>query len=393
MNHQAVPTCPICQQDNVNDFFQVEEIPTQDGILLSSKEQAEKAPTGNIELVFCKACHYIYNRAYEPEKIDFTKYEMAMHYSSMYQEFNKKLLNILINDFKLSNKVILDAGCGKGHFLVELCQLGNNTGIGIDPSYENSDNLEFNPNQINFIKEYYNEAQSEHKADFIMCRHVVDELDDPLAFIKLFNNNLKEIDPIGIYVEVPNALNTFENKLTWNIGYAKRSWFTPESITQIYKEAGFEVVRIEPFLKGNYMGVFGKPISKNYSYQVDDQKQSARIKSFTEFSEAFDKGLAKWKSLIEEWTQKGSKVALWGAGMRAINFLSVFPDHDLISLVIDINPHRQNKFLPRSGFLVGAPENLQNQAIDVLIISNPTYQQEIKDHAISLGYKGEFEIL
>lgn len=390
---EGIPTknCPVCEHNGLFAFFGATGIPTQDGIMYQSRDDALRAPSGDIKLIYCHRCHYIFNEAYDPARMNFSDYEMNMHYSKTYQQHNQDVIDFLVNEVQLTGKTILDAGCGNGYFLVDLCQKTNNTGIGIDPSFNNSDNLSFDPGQITFIKAYYDERQADQMVDFIVCKQVIDELADPAQFVKCFKHNLSSQDPIGVYIEIQNGMVTFENQLVWNIGYAKKSWFTIESITYLLESNGFEVKNVKSLLKGAYLGVLAAPAEAD---KVSSPSTNRSILSTLKaFSDSYEREGKKWRSLMDRWLAEGKKIALWGAGMRGINFLSAFPDHQLISQVIDINPNRKNKYLPRSGFKVEAPEALKTQRIDMIIISNSIYAQEIMEQAKDLGYSGAFEIL
>ncbi|MCB0631383.1 MAG: methyltransferase domain-containing protein [Saprospiraceae bacterium] len=383
------PVCPICQASGVRDFFVAENVPAQDGVVYPTKEEALNAPAGTVTLTFCPNCHYIYNRTYDPAKITFLDYDFNLHYSPTYQKFNKELIASLIEHHGLRNKSILGVACGRGHFLVQLCQTGNNRGLGIDPSYGKADDLQFDPDQISFKKDYYSEKYEDLRVDFITCRHLMDELSDPVGFLKLFKHNLKEKTG-GVYLEVPNTFKTFKDQLIWNIGYAKRTWYTPASIAYQLELAGFTVTKIGKYLDGDYLGVEAVPAELGQGAEESQQETTEEV--LEAFSAAFLNGQKTWNETFDGWKHKKFRVALWGAGMRGINFLSAFPRHDIISLVLDINPHRQGKFLPTSAFEVKAPEALSGQDIDVLIISNATYKQEIMEHARSLGFTGTFEV-
>ena len=47
--------------------------------------------------------------------------------------------------------------------------------------------------------------------------------------------------------------------------------------------------------------------------------------------------------------------------------------------IIDINEKRHGKYLPGSGHEIVAPEFIINYAPDLVIITNPTYAEEIKN--------------
>jgi len=300
------------------------------------------------------------------------------------------LINGLINRHQLNNKTILEVACGKGHFLVALCEAGDNRGIGIDPSFEKVDDLEYDSMQITYINDYYSAAYSDVKVDFIVCRHLIDELERPVDFLKLMKQNLKQNPRSAIYLEIPNALKTFSSSLIWNIGYAKRSWFSPYSITYLLQLAGYKNIRIEEFLDGDYLGIEAFPA---FSAEPTGEIKIEKIfQQFETFSHAYRSGTIEWQQKLDAWNEKKFKLALWGAGMRGINFLSHFPNLSNLALVIDINPLRQGKFLPKSGFQVSAPEALKEQKVDIILISNATYQNEIMAQAKALGFTGHFDI-
>lgn len=390
MHRKPTSVCPICGSRSTLDFFKAEKIPAQDGVVWPTRSQALEAPQGSIQLEFCTDCHYIYNRAHDPEKITFLDYDFSLHYSATYQQFNDELIASLIEEHQLRDKSILSVACGLGHFLVQLCRTGNNRGLGIDPSYQATPELQFDPEQISFKADYYSDQYSHLQVDFITCRHLLDELDDPIGFLKLFKQNLRPGSPTGIYLEVPNSFKTFTDQLIWNLGYAKRTWYTPYSIAQQLEAAGFKVTRIRELLNGDYLGVEAVPAELERQGPAIPREDPRQI--FRDFSTAYNQGREEWQRKLTDWDQRQFKIALWGAGMRGINFLSAFPLHDLITLVLDINPHRQGKFLPISGFQVQAPETLQHEPIDVLIISNATYQNEIMEQAKALGFQGEFAV-
>jgi hypothetical protein len=249
--------------------------------------------------------------------------------------------------------------------------------------------LSYDPQQVRFIQDYYSPAYTEPKVDFIVCRHVMDELEFPLEFLQWFKQTLSA-NPGGIYLEVPNSLKTFTQALIWNIGYAKRSWFTAYSMTYLLQRAGFKEIQVHKVLDEDYLGVEARA---NFTGEPAAALPfDPAIEILQNFSAVYSQELQHWKQIQADWQEKQYRVALWGAGMRGINFLSHFAEMSTLALVIDINPLRQGKFLPKSGFQVSAPEALRTHPIDILIISNATYAEEIKQQARELGYRGEFVV-
>ena len=65
----------------------------------------------------------------------------------------------------------------------------------------------------------------------------------------------------------------------------------------------------------------------------------------------------------------------------------------LAHYVLDINPDRHEKYIPGSAPKVVAPEFIAEYRPDVIIITNPIYEQEIKKQVCELGVSCEFMIV
>jgi hypothetical protein len=97
-----------------------------------------------------------------------------------------------------------------------------------------------------------------------------------------------------------------------------------------------------------------------------------------------------WKRRIEEIMQSGRKVVAWGAGARAVSFLNALKIREEVPLVADINPKRQGKYMPGTGQRVVSPEFLVGYQPEVIIVTNPTFEVEIKLQAKDLGLSCDF---
>ena len=76
--------------------------------------------------------------------------------------------------------------------------------------------------------------------------------------------------------------------------------------------------------------------------------------------------------------KQGRNVAAYGAaakGNTLLNYCGV--KNDLISYVVDANPHKQNKFLPASHIPVVNEEHLKNDKPDFVIILPWNLKDEI----------------
>jgi hypothetical protein len=218
--------------------------------------------------------------------------------------------------------------------------------------------------------------------DFASCRHVVDIVADPIEFTRMIQRTL---GPQTIfYCEVPRAQHTFTNRIAWNVVYEHNIWFTEESFRYFLEAAGFEVLRTAPCWRDEYLGIDARVNRQVTPRAISAETYEQLIDMLRGFSADTLHLRQSWARQLAKMTSSGKRVALWGAGARGITFLTEIPQALSIGAIIDINPARQGKFIPRSGHRVDAPSYLTEFKPDVVIISNPTYAEEIRRDASAL---------
>ena len=128
--------CPICESDLVEPLVEISDMPVHCNLLWLTNQEAVAATKGNISLGICRNCTHIYNYQFNPVLMDYEKeYENSLHYSKVFQAYAENLANHIVNDFGIRNKKVIEIGSGQGDFLSLVCEIGNNEGIGFDPSY------------------------------------------------------------------------------------------------------------------------------------------------------------------------------------------------------------------------------------------------------------------
>lgn len=386
--------CPICGSDDTRIFLELARMPAQDGVVHATRQAALDAPAGDIKLAICRQCHYIGNLAYDAEKIQFTEYNYAQHHSQQYRDHVDEVVSTLINGHSVRNKTVIDVGCGEGYFLNAVCNAGENRGVGIDPSLNVTNEAPIDNDRLELIRDFYSDKYSHYKGDLVSCRHVIDELAAPREFLQLIINALAPGEDSIIYLELPNAVRTFEQNLVWNIGYAKRSWFTATSLGAMLRICGLSVVKTETLFRDEYLGIVGRRAPDS---DVDSPfpKESAdeMIALLDGFAKHFSGEVETWKARIAELKKRKEQMVIWGAGMRGINFLHQFGDERVFPKIVDINTNRQGSYLPGSGYFIDKPEILKSFQPERVLLSNPTYEREIRAQIEEMGVVCELEFL
>jgi hypothetical protein len=98
----------------------------------------------------------------------------------------------------------------------------------------------------------------------------------------------------------------------------------------------------------------------------------------TEFRRACDTRAAEWRERL----RSAQRPAIWGAGSKGVAFLTTIGADAGIELAVDVNPHKQGRWLAGSGVRVVAPGRLRDYGPDLVVAMNPVYLEEI-GHALS----------
>jgi hypothetical protein len=383
--------CRVCDAPEADPFFRLESVPVQDGLLWPSAAAALAAPTGDLELVFCPECGYIGNRAFDPGKLRYDPtYDISLHYSPVYRGFIAALVERLARDHDLRGKTVLEIGSGKGDFLEALCARAGSRGIGFDPTSAGHDDP---AGAVRVVKDFYSERYASEPADLLCCRHVLNSISDLRGFLETVRRTLGPRTGSVVYFEVPDGAVIFRRRVVWNVVYEHCSFFTPPSLERLLAETGFSPGAAQPCFRDEYLGIEGRPREGPAAARRPDDRIAPLAEATRAFGALYRETCGRWSAWLEGLRRAGRTAVPWGAGARAVAFLTALRPAAEIPYLVDINPRRQGLFLPRTGHAVRAPESLGVDPPDAVLITNPAFEREIREQAAGLGFRGEICVL
>jgi Methyltransferase domain/C-methyltransferase C-terminal domain len=383
--------CRVCEADSTAAFFRQRDVPVQDGLLWPTAAEAAAAPTGDIELVFCRSCGYIGNRAFDPELLQYHPgYDISLHHSPLYRQFIDGLVDRLVRDHGLRGKAIIEIGSGKGDFLRALCERGGNRGVGFDPT---STAPETASGPVRLRREFYSERFASEDADLLCCRHVLNSIEDLRGFVGMVRRALGARTRSVVYFEVPDGAVIFRRRVVWNVVYEHCSYFTAPSLGRLFAESGFDVRSVAPCFQNEYLGIEAVPAEGAGTAPARSGDVAALAEATSAFGEIYGQKTARWKEWLSDLRRAGRRAVLWGSGARAVSFLSALRPGEEVPFLVDINPKRQGLHMPRTAQPVAAPESLAVKPPDELLITNPAFEMEIRGQAAELGFQGPIRVL
>jgi hypothetical protein len=392
MTNSKEKTCKSCFSENVTTFHHLQDVPVNSCLLFDNQQDARNYPRGELLLGFCRDCGFIGNLRFDSQLARYNEgYEEQQSFSQRFNAFATSLATRLIDRHNLHNKTIVEIGCGKGDFLVMLCNLGNNQGVGIDPTYIPGRHPEAISKRVSFIRDFYSEKYSSCTGDMVCSRHALEHIPDTGAFMHTVRRAIGDKTNTVVFFELPDVERVLHECAFWDIYYEHCSYFTLGSLARLFRRTGFEVTDLAKEFDGQYLLLEARP-STNGNHLAPLREEEG-VEELSEAVVRFQKNYAgtvrRWNQKIESVRDNGQRCVIWGSSSKCVAFLNTIGVRDEIEFIVDINPYRQGKYLPGSGKLIVAPTFLSEYRPDVVIAMNPIYLDEIQADLNGLGLQPE----
>ncbi|REJ68151.1 MAG: methyltransferase domain-containing protein [Planctomycetota bacterium] len=394
----AAGRCPACLSVDLRGFLEYEQVPVHGVLLMYSREAGRAHPRADLQLAVCSACGFVTNVRFEAGQHEYgPDYEESQHCSSTFSRFAAELARRLVDDFDLREKSIVEIGCGKGEFLAELCRVGNNRGVGIDPACRPERIDAATAERIEFRPEFYSAQHAGLAADMICCRHTLEHIQPVHEFLTLVRRNIKSGTRPVVFCEVPSLEIIVREARFWDLYYEHCSYFDRASLATLFERTGFDVLDVWLDYDEQYLCLTARP-----SDQAADERRESRATAnadpdvaspMADFAARCRASITQWREVLAAWSEQQLRPVLWGAGSKCVAFLAATGLDEEVEYVVDINPYKQDRFLPGTGHLVVAPESLREYRPRRVLAMNSVYRQEIQAQLDALGLDAELHTL
>jgi SAM-dependent methyltransferase len=383
--------CPSCGGGAVEPFHRETGVPVNSCLLLQTEQEARAFPRGTISLGFCHGCGFISNLEFDPALAEYSsRYEETQAFSPRFQAFEEALARRLVDRFDLRGKDVLEIGCGKGSFLLRLCELGANRGIGIDPSVVPERVRRPAAGELRLVADLYRKEHAELPADLVVCRHTLEHVHDVSGFMDLLRANLAGRGDTTVFFELPDTLRVLEEVAFWDVYYEHCSYFTVGSLVRLFGRSGFTVLDARLDYGDQYV------LLEARSDEAAGQPPARPVDQVAEVATAVHRFQRRYRAQLAAWDERlaglfaaGRRAVVWGGGSKGVAFLCALPAAARIEVAVDVNPHKHGMFMAGTGQRIVPPAFLAGYRPDVVIVMNPVYREEIRAELDRVGVDAE----
>ncbi len=371
-------------------FYEQNSVPVNSCILIGDEGEARAFPRGDVRLGFCDACGFIRNVAFDAKLTEYSgRYEETQAYSETFNSFHRNLVEELIGRHDIRNKHVVEIGCGKGEFLALICQLGSNSGVGYDPSYDEQRGILGGEIDARVVRDFYGPAYGAADADLVVCKMTLEHIERCSDFVSSARLALKEEPDTLAFFQVPESLRIFDECAFEDIYYEHCSYFTPGSAARLFRAAGFDVRALDVTYAGQYLTIEAANSAAKSPGPLENEDAVAELAALVDsFPGRCDAKINHWRELVADRATEGP-VVIWGSGSKGVAFLHSLQQPDAVHAAVDINPNRHSNFMLGTGQAIVAPRDLQHIRPRTVIAMNSIYRDEIAGDLDELGVSTE----
>jgi SAM-dependent methyltransferase len=370
--------CQSCGSRDLRVFYESMDITVHSCLMVDSIDDARTFPRGDLQLYFCRACGFIQNGLFDPAKMHYSgSYEETQAFSPRFMTFLNRLAEEQVQRYALTGKTVMEVGCGKGEFLLRLCELGAGRGIGFDPSYAPERVDSAAGDRVEVIRELYPVADRQYAADYVCCRHTLEHIQPVRSFVSGIADTLSP-DNVVMF-ELPDMERILKECAFWDIYYEHVSYFTRGSLGRLFRSLGFELLDLYKDYDDQYLVIEGLRTGKVNNALLKVEEPLAELDALVDdFETSIAKTIAGLRAQLDDAVARGWNVAIWGSGSKAVSYISTLKITDEVRNVIDVNPHKNGKYMAGSTHLIELPEALRRSRPELVVIMNPIYRDEIR---------------
>lgn len=389
--------CPACGSTDLEVFLRRAGVPVNSCLLLEDEQAARDFPRGDIELALCRSCAFVHNQAFDPLLATYSPdYEETQGFSEHFQAFIAGLARAWVDRYDLVGRRVVEIGCGKGEFMVQLLDAGVAGGVGVDPGLHPERLPRRVRGRFEAVQGFFPEDFPVLDVDAVVCRHTLEHIAPVGDWMREVRRAIGPRSDTVVLFELPDVERVLQEGAFWDVYYEHCSYFGAGSLARLFRASGFDVVDLRRAYDDQYLLVEarladGAPPTPPGASERDHARlgEAARRYATTE------RALAdRWRDRLTSVAASGGRSVIWGSGSKGVAFLSAVGEAaDAVAAAVDINPFKHGRYMAGTGHRIVAPGELVELRPDLVVVMNEVYLPEISAEIAGLGLSPRVEAL
>lgn len=337
--------CNVCSEE-ARAIFAANGVPGLQSVFPGSCADAVAFPCVDATYFLCGRCGHI--SVLKSREMQFSE---TYNNKTIASPAIRKHLSTVVDAVKnhgAAGARILEIGCGRGELLSALKAADCKNLTGYDPA------AEADLGGMIVCDYWRGDADIAQPYDIVILRHALEEVKDPAALIESLHGAIGPDS--ALYIEVTNGTRIVESADVCALYPEYWNFFSGESLVRLLSRSGFDVVGLDHFFSGMWIGAwFRLKPGKAPDFEDLVRRIRGRIASLE------------------------GPVVVWGAGGRStdlVNFCEI--GIDLVAHVVDVEPTKWGRYVAGTGQLIVSPDRLADLSPKTVIVMNKIYLPEVK---------------
>jgi 2-polyprenyl-3-methyl-5-hydroxy-6-metoxy-1,4-benzoquinol methylase len=397
-------TCRFCSNNLTHEFVDLGFSPPSNSFL-RHEQLNEPEVFYPLKIMVCDKCFLVQIDEFaKHEDIFSSEYAYFSSFSKSWLAHAKKYTDLMIEKFGFNQESqVIEIASNDGYLLQYFKDRGIPV-LGIEPTANTAASAK--DKGIDSIVEFFGSklahelVQKGIKADLLLGNNVLAHVPDINDFVE----GMKIIlNPQGVItMEFPHLLQLIGQNQFDTIYHEHFSYLSLITVTSIFNSHDLEIFDVEEIpTHGGSLRIYAKhindrtkPITDNIA-RLEEKEMSfglTQMPIYTNYQSKAEKIKNDFLEFLLSSQKEGKTVAAYGAaakGNTLLNFCGV--KKDLLSFVVDVSPHKQNKFLPGVHIPIVSIDILKAKKPDYVVILPWNIQKEIvEDLEFIRNWGGQF---
>ena len=369
--------CPLCGGASTAQLLEALQTPSHH--VRPPRRAQRNGDFGDVTIVACTGCGHIFNAAFDASSSRDLYAIQATTNAPVSDAMLRGVREIATFIFgsRTDQPKILEIGCGVGTLARYMAERAESIDL-IEPNLSVS-NASFDDFRIKFLPGFFPEASREQRYDLIVCRQVLEHIDQPVQFLEAIRSHLT---PTGeAYIEIPCADYIVDNASIVDLHYMHVQYFTAKMFEQLLARVGFHTMRSWLLKGGHDMG---------YLLALAPPDATMRNVECAGVVGLRERLKARRAAGEKKLRAMGDQFAIYGACAYSQSLLGLYSDMQAPAAVFDDTVGYRNQEVYHQAWRspVVAPSAEALTGIRNVIIASYLHDRPIADRLVALGYSG-----